>query len=373
MLGDGRKPFRDKFFTIVMDTSSDHRVLITGGAGFIGAHLLLHMLRSYPDYKFYNLDVLTYASDLRRLSEIEEIKNYYFLKADISEKSTVDKLFEKYRFTSVIHLAAESHVDRSITDPGPFVSSNIVGTLHLLEAARRCWQPLRPENRFYQISTDEVYGTLGRTGVFTEESPYRPRSPYAATKASADHLLRAYSKTYKLPVLLSHSCNNYGPFQYPEKLIPLALLHLLERRAVPLYGKGEQIREWIYVEDHIRAVDLIFHKGKIGETYHIGSNERHSNLTLLDMLIHALSARNMGDSSKLHALVQFVKDRPGHDFRYALAGKKIQNELGWQPTINLKEGLDRTIDWYLNNSNWVDHIRSKDYEAYYKQQYGTRI
>ena len=352
--------------------SSQQRVLVTGGAGFIGAHLLLHMARNYPSYELYNLDALTYAADLGRLSAIEDMKNYRFLKADISDKVSVDELFRKYRFTSVIHLAAESHVDKSILDPSSFVRSNVTGTLHLLEAARRLWQPIRAKHRFYQISTDEVYGTLGRTGTFTEESPYRPRSPYSATKAAADHLLRAYSKTYKLPTLLSHACNNYGSFQYPEKLIPLALLNFIERRPVPLYGQGDQSREWLYVEDHVRAIDRIFHKGKLGETYHVGSKERHTNLSLLNTIAQAIAERGICSSTELQALIQPVKDRPGHDFRYALEGKKAREELQWQPKVTLKEGLSRTIEWYLNNSEWLDRIRGKNYEAYYKQQYGTR-
>ena len=355
-----------------MSTSSSLRLLITGGAGFIGAHLVRYILRHYPQYMIYNLDALTYAGDLSRLEGIPEKANYQFLEADLSDQEAVNSLFEKYDFSAVIHLAAESHVDRSIQDPVPFLQSNTIGTLHLLEAARRNWQPLSPEHCFYQISTDEVYGTLGSKGQFTEESPYAPRSPYAASKAAADHLVHAYANTYGLPTLVSHSSNNYGPFQYPEKLIPLAILNLSEEKVVPMYGEGQHIREWIHVDDHLRAIDHIFHHSPRGETYHISTREEKTNKQLLFFLAESIAARLGQAPSKLRQLIQPTKDRPGHDFRYSMKGEKIRSQLGWKPRVTLSEGLSRTIDWYLSHTHWSQHIRSKSYHTYYQKQYATQ-
>ena len=336
------------------------RILITGGAGFIGAHLVMHFVAKYPQHEIYNLDALTYAGDLGRLKALQKADNYHFLHHDLSDKAAVDALFDKYCFTSVIHLAAESHVDRSIQDPLPFLKSNIEGTLHLLEAARRNWQPFRPDHCFYHISTDEVYGTLGDTGVFTEDSAYDPRSPYSASKAAADHLVRAYANTHDLPVLISHSCNNYGPWQYPEKLVPLSLLNFIEQRKVALYGDGRHVREWLHVKDHVSAIDLIWRQGKRGETYHIGSRETRSNRDLLQLLVQTLAPLGNKSESTLNALIENVKDRAGHDLRYALAGEKLRETLGWAPKICLEEGLKETVLWYLDHKAWVTEIRAKN-------------
>ena len=357
-----------------MSVSTKHteRLLVTGGAGFIGAHVVGHLVRRYPSYKIYNLDALSYAADSQRLADIAEAPNYQFIQADLKDKKRVDALFERYNFTSVIHLAAETHVDKSIQDPSPFLNSNVLGTFHLLEAARKHWSLGEGSpHRFYQISTDEVYGSLEDKGFFNEKSPYAPNSPYAATKASADHLLGAYATTYKLPVLLSHAPNNYGPYQYPEKLLPVAIAALMENRSIPLYGDGSQVREWLYVTDHVAAIDCIFHKGQIGKTYHISSGELWTNKDFLDKLA-VLAAGRLGRSPEsLKALIKPVTDRPGHDFRYALEGQVLKKELNWHAVVSLDKGLSQTIDWYLANSAWLDSIRNKDYQSYYEKQYGN--
>ena len=335
---------------------SSLRLLITGGAGFIGAELVKYMVRNYPHYHVYNLDALTYAGDLARLEGLDA-PNYTFIRADLSDQSKVDALFSEHKPEAVIHLAAETHVDRSIRDPVPFLRSNVEGTLYLLEAARQHWQPITHLHRFYHISTDEVYGSLGAKGSFREESPYRPRSPYAATKASSDHLVHAYANTYQLPVLMSHCSNNYGPFQYPEKLIPLAVLHLLEERPVPMYDQGQHIREWLHLSDHIAAIDHIFHKAERGAIYNISSGEETTNKALLHSLAEGVAERRGRSPSALRKLIQPSKDRPGHDFRYAMNGTKLRQQLGWKPRLTLSNGLAQTIDWYLDHQDWLRQAR----------------
>ncbi len=345
-------------------------ILITGGAGFIGSHVVRLFVNKYPDYKIVNLDKLTYAGNLANLTDIEKKPNYEFVKGDIVDAPFINALFEKYQFDGVIHLAAESHVDRSITNPTEFIFTNIVGTVNLLNAARSIWKE-NPENkRYYQISTDEVYGSLGAEGYFTETTAYDPRSPYSASKASADHLVRAYHHTFGLPVVISNCSNNYGPYQFPEKLIPLCINNIKHGKPLPVYGKGLNIRDWLYVEDHAKAIDLIFHKGGNGETYNIGGNNEWCNIDLVKKLCEIMDSklnREPGDSAKL---ITFVKDRAGHDLRYAIDAFKLQKELGWQPTIRFAEGFEQTIEWYLENEEWLDNVTSGDYQKYYDKQYG---
>jgi len=345
-------------------------ILITGGAGFIGSHVVRLFVTKYPDYKIINLDKLTYAGNLANLTDIEKKPNYEFVKGDIVDAPFINALFEKYRFDGVIHLAAESHVDRSITNPTEFIFTNIVGTVNLLNAARLIWKENPEDKRYYQISTDEVYGSLGAEGYFTETTAYDPRSPYSASKASADHLVRAYHHTFGLPVVISNCSNNYGPYQFPEKLIPLCINNIKHGKPLPVYGKGLNIRDWLYVEDHAKAIDLIFHKGGNGETYNIGGNNEWCNIDLVKKLCEIMDAklnRRPGDSAKL---ITFVKDRAGHDLRYAIDASKLQKELGWQPTIRFAEGFEQTIEWYLENEEWLDNVTSGDYQKYYDKQYG---
>jgi dTDP-glucose 4,6-dehydratase len=339
-------------------------ILITGGAGFIGSHLVRHWVNKYPDTIVVNLDKLTYAGNLENLRDIESKPNYIFEKGDITDASLVNALFAKYHFDGVIHLAAESHVDRSITNPLEFIITNIVGTATLLNAARTAGVL-----RFYHVSTDEVYGSLGETGLFSETTPYDPRSPYSASKASSDHLVRAYHHTYGLPVVISNCSNNYGGYQFPEKLIPLTINNIKQNKNLPVYGKGENVRDWLYVGDHIEAIDLIFHKGKDGETYNIGGNNEKKNIDLVRLLCR-ITDRMLGrDEGSAEKLITFVKDRAGHDLRYAIDSSKLQNELGWKPSVTFEQGMELTVKWYLENEEWLQRVTSGDYMKYYEQMY----
>ncbi len=347
-------------------------ILVTGGAGFIGSHVVRMFVNKYPGYRIVNADKLTYAGNLENLADIEKKNNYLFEKTDIVNKQVVLDLFKKHRFDGIIHLAAESHVDRSITAPDEFVYTNIVGTVNLLNAALSLWKDNIEGKLFYHISTDEVYGSLGKDGMFTEETAYDPKSPYSASKASSDHMVRAYGHTFGLPVIISNCSNNYGPNQFPEKLIPLAINNIKNDRPIPVYGKGENIRDWLYVEDHASAIDLIFHKGKTGETYNIGGNNEWKNIDLIKLLCKIMDrklGRSAGTSEKL---ITYVKDRPGHDQRYAIDSSKLQSELGWTPIPEFAAGLEKTVDWYLSNSKWLERIISGDYEKYYDKMYSGR-
>ena len=347
-------------------------ILITGGAGFIGSHVVRLFVKKYPQYKVVNLDKLTYAGNLANLTDIENEPNYEFVKADIVDEDKMQELFGKYQFDGVIHLAAESHVDRSIANPNEFIFTNIVGTVNLLNAARNFWKDHPEEKRFYHISTDEVYGSLGEIGFFYETTAYDPRSPYSASKASSDHIVRAFFHTYKLPVVISNCSNNYGSYQFPEKLIPLSIHNIKNNKSIPVYGKGENIRDWLYVEDHASAIDLIFHKGRTGETYNIGGNNEWKNIDLIRKLCDVMDrklGRVAGESAKL---ITFVTDRAGHDLRYAIDSGKLQKELGWRPSLQFEEGLEKTVDWYLGNEEWLDNVTSGAYQKYYDQQYARR-
>ena len=344
-------------------------ILITGGAGFIGSHLVRLMVSKYPDYHIVNLDKLTYAGNLENLKDVEDDPNYTFVKGDITDEAQMQQLFAEFQFDGVIHLAAESHVDRSIASPMSFIETNIVGTVVLLNAARHHWKDAAGK-RFYHISTDEVYGSLGDTGYFTEKTPYDPRSPYSASKASSDHLVRAYYHTYGLPVVLSNCSNNYGPYQFPEKLLPLMINNIRNEQPLPVYGDGQYTRDWLWVEDHAAAIDLIYHKGRVGETYNIGGNNEWKNIDLVQQLcdvVDELLGRPAGAS---RALITFVKDRPGHDRRYAIDASKVRRELGWEPTIKAAEGLRLAAEWYLNNTEWLERVTSGAYQQYYEEQYG---
>lgn len=349
-----------------------HSILITGGAGFIGSHLTQSFVRKYPEYEIVNLDKLTYAGNLENLKEIEDANNYTFIKGDIADAVIVHQLFEKYKFTAVLHCAAESHVDRSIIDPLSFVQTNIVGTATLLTEAKNFWKEDQAGKLFYHISTDEVYGSLGDTGFFTEETPYDPRSPYSASKAASDHLVRAFYHTYKLPVIISNCSNNYGPYHFPEKLIPLSINNILKGEAIPIYGKGENIRDWLYVEDHVSAIDLLFHKGKIGETYNIGGHNEWKNIDIIKELCRQMDEKLNRPKGTSEKLITFVKDRSGHDHRYAIDAGKLKRELGWKPSLQFEEGLSRTIDWYLKNTKWLEEVTSGNYLNYYQSQYVKR-
>lgn len=344
-------------------------ILITGGAGFIGSHVVRLFVRKYPECRIVNLDKLTYAGNLENLRDIEQQPNYVFEKVDIVDAGAVNALFQKYPFDGVIHLAAESHVDRSIQNPLEFIMTNVVGTVNLLNAARESWKADYTGKLFYHVSTDEVYGSLGETGLFTEETAYDPRSPYSASKASSDHFVRAYNNTYGLPVLISNCSNNYGSFQFPEKLIPLFIHNIKNNKALPVYGKGDYTRDWLYVEDHAAAIDLIYHKGKMGETYNIGGFNEWQNINLIRLLCSIMD-KKLGRAEGTSAqLITYVKDRPGHDKRYAIDATKLNRELGWKPSLQFEEGLEKTVDWYLANEEWLNHVTSGEYLNYYKKQY----
>lgn len=345
-------------------------ILITGGAGFIGSHLVRLFVTKYPDYKIINLDKLTYAGNLENLKDIDSSDNYEFVKGDIQDKDFLADLFTKKAITDVIHLAAESHVDRSISGPMEFILTNIVGTANLLDTAKGYWTELKGHT-FYHISTDEVYGSLGAEGFFLETTPYDPRSPYSASKASSDHLVRAYQHTYGMEVKLSNCSNNYGSHQFPEKLIPLMINNIRNKKPLPIYGTGENIRDWLWVEDHARAIDVIFHKGEIGETYNIGGWNEWTNIALVKHLCSIMDKKLELPQGESAELITFVKDRAGHDQRYAIDATKIKKELGWEPSIQFEEGLEKTVDWYLNNEDWVNAITSGDYQQYYKKHYSS--
>ncbi len=347
-------------------------ILITGGAGFIGSHTVRRFVNNHPDKLIINLDKLTYAGNLENLRDIEGKENYLFIKGDIADTEVVEKIFREHPVTGVIHLAAESHVDRSITDPMAFIRTNVIGTVTLMNAARKAWGDNLSGKRFYQISTDEVYGSLGPEGRFTEETPYDPQSPYSASKASADHFVRAYGNTYGLPFVITNCSNNYGPYQFPEKLIPLTINNILHERPIPVYGQGENIRDWLYVEDHAQAIELVYFNGREGRTYNIGGDNEWKNIDLVKKLCDItdrLLGRPEGSSRRL---ITFVKDRAGHDLRYAIDASRIRRELGWQPRTSFDEGLTRTVRWYLDNTEWLEHVISGEYEKYYEKQYGRR-
>jgi dTDP-glucose 4,6-dehydratase len=347
-------------------------ILITGGAGFIGSHVARRFVKKYPDSTILNLDKLTYAGNLANLRDIEKEPNYRFIRADIVDAEKMNQVFRENAVDGVIHLAAESHVDRSISNPMEFIMTNIVGTVNLLNAARLSWHENMENKRFYHISTDEVYGSLGETGSFFETTAYDPRSPYSASKASSDHLVRAYFHTYKLPVVISNCSNNYGSYQFPEKLIPLSINNIRNNRPIPVYGKGENIRDWLFVEDHAGAIDLIFHEGKNGETYNIGGNNEWTNISLIRELCRIMDRKLGRQAGASEKLITFVKDRAGHDLRYAIDSSKIQRELGWRPSLQFEEGLEKTVDWYLENEEWMNTITSGEYQKYYENQYVKR-
>jgi dTDP-glucose 4,6-dehydratase len=350
----------------------DKTILITGGAGFIGSHLVRLFVNKYPNYQIVNLDKLTYAGNLANLTDVEEKPNYEFIKGDIVDVDFINQLFSEYKFDAVIHLAAESHVDRSIEGPMEFIMTNIVGTTNLLNAAKESWNNDFSNKLFYHVSTDEVYGSLGDEGMFLETTSYDPRSPYSASKASSDHIVRAYHHTYGMPIIISNCSNNYGSHQFPEKLIPLFINNIKNNKPLPVYGKGENIRDWLWVNDHARAIDVIFHDGKNGETYNIGGHNEWKNIDLIKVMCKVMDeklGRPEGESEKL---ITYVADRAGHDMRYAIDATKLKEELGWVPSLQFEEGIRNTIDWYLENEEWLNNITSGDYQNYYKKQYAQR-
>lgn len=344
-------------------------IIITGGAGFIGSHVVRLFVNQYPDYNVINLDALTYAGNLENLKDIEDEDNYTFVKADITDAEHIRDIFQEYKPDGVIHLAAESHVDRSITDPNAFINTNVMGTANLLNAAREIWGDSYDGKLFYHVSTDEVYGSLGDTGFFLETTPYDPQSPYSASKAGSDHLVRAYGNTYGMPFVITNCSNNYGPNQFPEKLVPLFINNIKNKKSLPVYGDGKYTRDWLYVVDHARAIDMVYHKGKNGETYNIGGFNEWQNIELIKVLCKQMDEKLGRADGKSAELITYVKDRPGHDRRYAIDANKIKNELGWEPSVTFEQGLSKTIDWYLQNEEWLNSVTSGDYQQYYQKQY----
>jgi dTDP-glucose 4,6-dehydratase len=347
-------------------------ILITGGAGFIGSHVIRHFLKSHPSYSITNLDKLTYAGNLANLRDLESSPNYRFVKGDIADGAFLLNLFEEQRFDGVIHLAAESHVDRSIANPSEFVVSNVLGTVNLLIAARAAWDGHYDGKLFYHVSTDEVYGTLGSDGLFTESTPYDPHSPYSASKASSDHFVRAFHDTYGLPVVISNCSNNYGPFQFPEKLIPLFINNIRLQKPLPVYGKGENVRDWLWVLDHARAIDVIYHRGRKGETYNIGGHNEWTNIALIKQLCSIMDRKLGRETGASESLITYVTDRAGHDLRYAIDASKLQRELGWAPSVTFEQGLEETVEWYLGNQSWLEEVTSGAYQHYYERMYAGR-
>ncbi|SEJ72488.1 dTDP-glucose 4,6-dehydratase [Dyadobacter sp. SG02] len=349
------------------------KILITGGAGFIGSHVVRRFVTAYPNYQIFNLDALTYAGNLENLTDIEDLPNYTFIKGDIIDAAFMEELFAEHDFQGVVHLAAESHVDRSISDPMSFVMTNVLGTVNLLNAARKAWNGDFADRLFYHVSTDEVYGELhDPEEFFLETTKYDPRSPYSASKASSDHFVRAYHNTYKMPVVISNCSNNYGPNHFPEKLIPLMIHNILNNKALPVYGKGENVRDWLFVEDHARAIDVIFHQGKIGETYNIGGHNEWKNIDLVKLLCKIMDEKLGRPEQTSEQLIHYVTDRAGHDLRYAIDATKLKEELGWTPSLQFDEGLTKTVEWYLNNTEWLNNVTSGEYKHYYDEMYEKR-
>jgi dTDP-glucose 4,6-dehydratase len=352
-----------------IESTMSKKVLITGGAGFIGSHVVRRFVNNYPDYEIYNLDVLTYAGNLENITDVEQSPNYTFLKGDITDEEYINEIFASHRFDAVIHLAAESHVDRSIEHPLAFAKTNILGTMTLLNAFKNLWRDSWSDKVFYHVSTDEVYGSLGETGLFTETTAYDPNSPYSASKASSDHFVRAYGETYGMPYVITNCSNNYGPNQFPEKLIPLFINNILTDKPLPVYGDGNYTRDWLYVIDHAVAIDLVFHKGKNHETYNIGGFNEWKNIDLIKVLCKLMDEKLGADAGTAEQLITYVKDRPGHDLRYAIDANKISNDLGWKPSVTFEEGLSQSIDWYLENKDWLNNVTSGTYADYYSKQY----